>query len=245
MAEASEAGGPRIRAAVPPRGTGPGGAESRLDRALPYVFLRAPWPLRRLAAALLKMGARRKLAARRPPIRLCLGSGLSPIPEWVNIDLRLGADVVLDLASGIPAASESVDSIYSEHLIEHFSLEDGMALMRECRRVLRPDGILRIATPDLASLTQDYAHTWREHDWVSWPEHRWIDTGARMLNQAFRGWGHLYLYDFEDLSARLEAAGFHQVRRCALGESDHAHLRGLETRRDSGLVVEASGGART
>ncbi|HEU0104635.1 MAG TPA: methyltransferase domain-containing protein [Vicinamibacteria bacterium] len=242
MGEASEVDGPPIRAAVPPRGAGPGGAESRLDRVLPYVFGRAPSPLRRLAARLLEVGARRRLATRRPPLRLCLGSGRAPIPEWVNIDLHLGADVVLDLTSGIPAPPGSVETVYSEHLIEHFSLEEGLALLRECRRVLEPAGILRIATPDLATLVDDYRHTWRTHDWVSWPEYRWVDSGARMLNQAFRGWGHLYLYDFEDLSARLESAGFRDVRRCAIGESEHPHLRGLETRRDSGLVVEASAG---
>jgi len=244
MSEASEAGRHTLRAAVAPAGSGPAGADTRLDRVLPFVLDRVPSSVRGLAARLFKMRARSRLA-RGGPIRLCLGSGRAPIPQWVNIDLHLKADVVLDLAYGIPLPAASVESIYSEHLIEHFSLEDGLRLMGECRRILAPDGILRIATPDLAALVEDYAHTWRTHDWVNWPEHRWIDSGARMLNQAFRGWGHLYLYDFQDLSTRLAAAGFRDVRRCALGESEHAHLRGLETRADSGLVVEASGGPRT
>jgi predicted SAM-dependent methyltransferase len=218
----------------------PGGGESRIHRVLPYVLGRVPSPVRQLTASLLKVRARRLLAARQHPIRLCLGSGLAPIPDWVNVDLRLGADVVLDLIFGIPASAGSVDCIYAEHLIEHFSLEDGMRLMRDCRRVLAPEGVLRLATPDLAFLVYDYSRTWREHDWVSWPEHRWIDSGARMLNQAFRGWGHLYLYDFDDLSCRLQASGFGHIQRCALGESEHPHLRGLETRCDSRLVIEAS-----
>ena len=217
----------------------PGGAESRIHRALPYVLARVPSPLRTLTATILKVRARRLLAACPRPIRLCMGSGLAPIPDWVNVDLRLGADVLLDLAFGVPAPAGSIDCIYSEHLIEHFSLDDGMRLMRDCHRLLAPGGVLRLATPDLAALVSDYERTWRDHDWVSWPEYRWIDSGARMLNQAFRGWGHLYLYDFDDLSLRLKASGFSHIRRCALGESDHPHLRGLETRRDSGLVIEA------
>ncbi len=43
-----------------------------------------------------------------------------------------------------------------------------------------------------------------------------------------RLWGVLYSYDFDDLRARLSAAGFAEVRRVARGESDDPALRGLE-----------------
>src|SRR5205814_9048227 len=119
MAEASEADRHTLRAAVPPAGSGPGEGDARLDRVLPFVLDRVPSPVRRMAASLFMMRARRRLA-RGGPIRLCLGSGRAPIPQWVNIDLHLKADVVLDLAYGIPLPAASVETIYSEHLIEHF-----------------------------------------------------------------------------------------------------------------------------
>lgn len=87
----------------------------------------------------------------------------------------------------------------------------------------------------------DYRHDWRSRqDWISWPEYAYIDTPVRMINVAMREWGHLYLYDFVELALRLREAGFSQVDRVLLGESVHDRLRGLETRADSELVVEAS-----
>jgi len=98
---------------------------------------------------------------------------------------------------------------------------------------------MRIATPDLAALVADYRTNWRQHDWVNWDEYRWIDSGTRMLNVMLREWGHLYLWDFDELANRLTSAGFDEIRRFGVGESDEPALRNLETRSDSKLVVEA------
>ena len=42
--------------------------------------------------------------------------------------------------------------------------------------------------------------------------------------------GDGYAWDYESLSAELFAAGFGEVRRCELEQSDDPVLRGLETR---------------
>jgi predicted SAM-dependent methyltransferase len=99
---------------------------------------------------------------------------------------------------------------------------------------------MRIAMPDLAEVVRDYTNEWKRHDWVSWPEYSWIDSGPRMVNTAFREWGHLYLYDFDELGLRLNQAGFRRIERCEIGQSSRGDLQGLETRLDSGLIVEAS-----
>ena len=55
--------------------------------------------------------------------------------------------------------------------------------------------------------------------------------------------GHQYLYDFEELALRLREAGFGDVRRLPLGESDDPALRDLETpsrqfaRRGGSIVI--------
>lgn len=186
--------------------------------------------------------ARRRLAATPAPYRLCLGSGRAPIPGWTNVDYYFPADVQLDLRFGIPVPDGSVELIYSEHLIEHLPLEANLRLFAECRRVLSPDGRMRIATPDLEAVVRDYRTDWRRHDWVNWDEFSWIDSGTRMVNVAVREWGHVYMWDFDELSARLTQVGFADVARYAVGESDRESLSGLETRADSLLVVEAGRG---
>lgn len=194
------------------------------------LAVRARWLQARAASA---------LAGRERPFRLCLGSGDAPIPGWLNVDLSPGADLRLDLRFGIPLPDTSVELIYSEHVIEHLCVEDGWRLMVECRRLLAPGGCVRVATPDLADVVTDYPRTWRDHDFLQWPEYSWVDSPARLVNLAFHGWGHRYLYDFDELALRLRQAGFTDVRRCGLGESTTPALTGMETRRDSRLVVEA------
>jgi predicted SAM-dependent methyltransferase len=170
---------------------------------------------------------------------LCLGSGAAPIDGWINIDLCRPADMILDLRFGLPFVDSTVDFIYSEHLVEHLGLNEGIRLLNECRRILKPDGVLRFATPDLADVIKDYPENWRRHDWVNRPEYAWIDSGARMVNVAFRYWNHRYLYDYRELALRLGQAGFQCVERRTVGSSKYPKLCNLETRPDSKLVVEA------
>ncbi len=191
---------------------------------------------------LLRRRAKSQLASLPRPYRLCLGSGRAPIDEWTNLDYYFPADVQLDLRYGIPVPDGSVELIYSEHLIEHLRLEANVALFGECRRILAPAGRMRIATPDLAELVRDYRTDWRRHDWVNWDEYAWIDSGTQMLNVAIREWGHVYMWDYEELSQRLEEVGFTDVERFEIGDSGTEALRGLETRADSKLVVEAGPG---
>ena len=83
-----------------------------------------------------------------------------------NLDINPYIDGVesWDAKLGIPAKSNSVDCIYHSHLLEHLNLEQGELLTRECHRVLKPGGILRIALPDLERICRDYLHALEDVD---------------------------------------------------------------------------------
>ena len=68
----------------------------------------------------------------------------------------LGCDFAqLDLRSGkLPYADESFDMIWCSHVIEH--LHDPLALLTECKRVLRTGGHLILRTPDLKSVKFEF-----------------------------------------------------------------------------------------
>lgn len=129
--------------------------------------------------------------------------------------------------------------IYSEHVLEHLELTDAERLMTDCCNALRPGGVMRIAMPDLAALVDRYHGDWRDQTWLRDGAYE-ITSRAQMLNVALREWGHRYVYDFDDLASRLRAAGFTTVERVESGGSAQPQLRGLETRDDSLLVVEAT-----
>lgn len=173
--------------------------------------------------------------------KLHLGCGPLALPGWVNIDNQRypGVDKVLDLRKGLPF--KDVSFIFAEHFIEHLAYDDALALMRECRRVLRDDGVLRLSTPNL-----DWV--WFTHYKLEMTEQEQV-AACFYLNRAFRGWGHQFLYNERSLAATLQDAGFATVTRVQYGESEHPELRGLERHEKSAdwgslshiLIVEASG----
>ena len=191
--------------------------------------------------------------------RLHLGCGTVILPGWINIDAQAhpGVDRVLDVRQGL--LFEDVESVFSEHFLEHLDLDDGLALLRECRRVLREDGVLRLTTPNLDWVwATSYATRWTAEtptratiDATQWPHDASAAVDCVALNRAFRAWGHRFLYNRAMLEEALRRSGFGQVEWCAYGESSHEALRNLERHERSPdtpalphlLIVEASGRA--
>jgi len=116
-------------------------------------------------------------------------TGLEVDPGAAKLAATLGIEVVqapLEHA-GIP--STSFDAVTMNHVIEH--LHDPEATLREVHRVLRPGGVLWLATPNIDS-----------------PLLRRIGARWRGLEPP----RHLLLFNRRALSAMLEAAGFASLR---------------------------------
>ena len=69
---------------------------------------------------------------------LNLGSGASPYPHFVNIDITFARrpDMWLDVRHGTPFASGTVDAIYTRHVLEHFYHDELVRVLHDARRVL-------------------------------------------------------------------------------------------------------------
>lgn len=87
-----------------------------------------------------------------------LGCGRTVHPAWVNLDLVPAAPGVIrhNLCFGLPFRDHEVDAIYHSHVLEHLRPEQGLRLLAECYRTLRPGGVLRIVVPDLEQIAQLY-----------------------------------------------------------------------------------------
>lgn len=201
------------------------------------------------ATNLMKSRRRRRIAQRRllkrpQPYQLHLGCGDIHFPEWIHLDANPALshiDAVWFAQDGLPCPDASCQYIYSEHFLEHLNPQDGLNLLKECRRVLQPGGVLRIAMPDMRECVRQYMDgDWQQQPWLEKYGYTWIKTGCEMVNICFREWGHLWLYDREELHRRLHEAGFTQITDVGCGESDHIPLQNRETRRESSLVCEAS-----
>jgi SAM-dependent methyltransferase len=195
------------------------------------------WNARGLAR---RPGARARIESylRGPgPRKLQLGAGTTPLPDWLNTDLVPHGEgvVFLDATRPFPIPNETLDYVFSEHQIEHVTLEQGELMLRECFRVLKRGGTLRLATPSLeamVALSSDTPSDLQRHYIRTVTDqyfpHLDLYEGAVLTNNMLRNWGHRFVYDRRVLRAVLTRAGFVDVAFHAVGESPDPELRGIE-----------------
>jgi len=88
---------------------------------------------------------------------LHLGCGRDVHPAFVNIDLVPAPGVVAhDLRRGIPFPDATFDLAYHATMLSHLRPADALTLTRECYRVLKPGGVLRVVTEDLETMCRTY-----------------------------------------------------------------------------------------
>jgi predicted SAM-dependent methyltransferase len=146
--------------------------------------------------------------------RLNWGCGEHPEPGWLNSDVKdvPGIDIVADVRSGLPLASDTIDYITSIHALPEISYPDLVPALTELHRVLKPGGVLRLVLPDLERGIQAFHDQDLEYFHV--PDEDARSIGAKFVTQmVWYGYSRtLFVHDFvEEL---LERAGFSQVHRC-------------------------------
>ena len=177
-----------------------------------------------------------------------IGAGSSRLDGWLNTDIEPGGDglAYLDATKRFPFDDGSIHYIFSEHVIEHLTYDEGKAMIAESYRVMAPGGKLRVSTPDLmqfialfATNPSDEARAYIEGKlkWHRWPKEP--NAAAIVLNLQMSSWGHKFMYDYETLSSALVRAGFHNPQAFEENISNDEHLRNLEER-DTGVNVRWS-----
>ena len=169
------------------------------------------------------------------PVYLEFGAWRTARAGWIATDVSWRSPHYLDVTRPWPIASNSVDAIFSDNVIEHLSLVEARIAFREAVRVLRPGGIMRAVTPDVGALVDLYL---RGPDAAAPLRAELVDEGYSVAHQvdvlrfAFQDDGHHegYLWDRDALHSELLAAGFSQIEFARPGESSHPVLRGLDVR---------------
>jgi predicted SAM-dependent methyltransferase len=166
--------------------------------------------------------ARTEATSRPAPLYLNLGSGPRGLdsPKWINIDAFPDRNVhfLADFARTLPFDDGTFDGSFCEHVLEHFSFEDGIRVMTEVLRVLKPGGTVRIIVPDAAWVIRTYLES--PSDLVT---HRGVleATPMETVNSYFRQrYEHHFLHDFESMKKLLTSAGFNSVCRSTYEDED-------------------------
>ena len=167
-------------------------------------------------------------------VKINLGSGHWKLPGWINVDLDFASrpDVCCDLKAGLPFRDACADFLHTEDFIDQLELPHAQRFLRDCHRVLKPGGVLRVLTPDVELLARMYLEEpaalkklWREHVGIPLT----YGTAAEILNNAMRFAGHTFLYDAETFARLAADCGF-EAERVYYQQSLHAELRGNDLR---------------
>lgn len=209
--------------------------------------------------------------------KLNLGSGPCGVPGWVNVDKsrapvmdrlpavkhglrRLGiiserqAGTVWsplvrrgNLTKRFPWDDHSASVIYSSHTLEHLTPLEARHFLSECHRVLRRDGLLRLALPDLHSIVHRYVAASERaeaqaadrlmEELYLYPEP--TDNPLRRVTLRILHRPHQWMYDSRSLGSRLREVGFPNTREHAYREGSCPDLEVIETRPDS-FFLEAT-----
>lgn len=200
-------------------------------------------------------------------MRLNLGCGSQIIDGWINVDYSLGAKLskiplfglinrrfkffkldwdkrifLHDLTKKFPWEEKSVDVIYSSHTLEHFTRVEGLNFLKECHRVLKYDGIIRIVVPDLQVIVDQYknkvfpANEFVERLLVLYEKEK---SSLKSLLMPLVQFPHKCMYDTPTLLAVMSDIGF-EVQSKSPYDSEIENIRTieLEGRTEFAVIVE-------
>jgi predicted SAM-dependent methyltransferase len=173
---------------------------------------------------------RRYLARAQVP-RLQVGCGPHRHSGWLNCDRLISRGVIyLDATRPLPFPDASFEFVFCEHFLTVLTLPRAFDFLRECHRILRPGGVLRLAQTGLEWLEQ----LLRQPDpaYVEWACQRLPGapgpSSCLAFNNLIYGFDFKFVYNRPFLTELLNRAGFSQILSEQVGQSRHTWLQGLE-----------------
>lgn len=152
-------------------------------------------------------------------IKLNLGCWHRYIPGWVHVDL---CDLPhIDYKSSIDNLSmfgdETVDIIYSSHSLEYFDRSQVTNVLTEWSRVLKKNGLLRVAVPDFDALLTVYQKT-KDLNNILGPLYGAMEISTESGKISLY---HKTTYNFDSLKNILTDAGFSKVTKYRWQDTIH------------------------
>lgn len=150
------------------------------------------------------------------PLRLHLGCYNKKIHGFVNIDVRpeVNADITDDCIKLTKIRNNSVDLIYTSHMLEHTTRNDSIKALERYYEVLKSGGEIYISVPDLEMVFRHYIL----HQDLRLLQNFLYGSQKHIADLHYNGW------DFKTLREDLELAGFKDVERYDTWKTGWSHI---------------------
>jgi ubiquinone/menaquinone biosynthesis C-methylase UbiE len=164
--------------------------------------------------------------------RLNFGCGYVIPDDWINVDIKdYGQEIIADAREGLPFADDSIDFIIANHTLQMFTYEELPVVLNELKRVMTPDGVLRILTPDLRKAI--FALESLDDDYFPISDLLTDTTSGKFARYLFWHGDTRCAFDLTSMYELLHKHGFAQYRVGRYGDCE------LDSRENESLIVEA------
>lgn len=138
-------------------------------------------------------------------MKLHIGCGKKYIEGFKHMDVinHDHIDYVCDARKLKMIADQSVSEIYACHILEHVKRDEVLDVLKEWNRVLKKDGVIRIAVPNFEAVVDEYMQVKQLNKFQG------LLYGGQTYDYNF----HHIAFDFDSLESFLLDAGFTQVER--------------------------------
>ena len=150
----------------------------------------------------------------------------------------------IDAVKKFPLPSKSVEVLYSSHMLEHLDREEVLLFLKEARRVIASNGILRLAVPDIEKKIKQYinhgdADIFLESTRMCVSRPRTLVERIKILLVGTRH--HQWMYDSKSLTKLLLIAGFNNPVVLNPGETNiiDSQPLNLYERIEESIYIEA------
>lgn len=151
-------------------------------------------------------------------IKINLGCGWRNFGnEWIHIDNGdyPHLDIKTDIRK-IDLPDNYADLIYVSHVICYFDSDEIVSILNEWKRILKPNGILRLSTPDFKILTNLYTTGKLNLNGIVGPLFGKMRMGDEKIF-------HKITYDHETITNLLSNLGFTNIKKYNWRDTCHSN----------------------
>jgi predicted SAM-dependent methyltransferase len=172
-------------------------------------------------------------------IKLNIGAGGDIKEGWRNMDIMFALPDYIDITKRLPFEDNSVDFIYTSHTVEHTTTPDAVRFFGEALRILKPEGILRVAVP-----SADKIYDLADGPYLKWHGQSGFGDGSKRgaVRSILLDHGHLSAWNHSILESCLFAAGFDpdKIYSCDISELEgHGKVIGDHNNKIETIIMEA------
>lgn len=135
-------------------------------------------------------------------IKINFGCGNNRLEGWQNYDTDI------NISKPLPFPDNHADFILAEHCVEHITHAEALNFFKECHRILKPGGVLRVCVPNIERIfnvvSKNYCRFISEKGWGE-------NSRKGAIEAIVKCHGHRSVWNYKILNIYLEIYGFETI----------------------------------